>query len=108
MNIVEKNEGTKIHVTINGTKVTFDDMLSIDLKRYQKDEERVIDLSLDNDDNLQMGLGKWYVANIIIPPKEYDYVQDAETFERVEKPLDMEKVSLVLWALPTNYVGGAY
>jgi len=108
MNIVEKNEGRKIDIVVKDTKITFDEMLTIDLKRYQKDEERIIDLSLDNDDNLQMGLGRWYVANVIIPPKEYDFVQGEEELERIEKPLDMEKVSLILWALPSNYIGGAY
>ena len=107
MNIIEKNEGVKIPYEIKGTKITFDDMLTIDLKRYQKNEERVIDISLDSEDILQMGLGRWYVANIAIPPKEYEFIESEVNGEKeliqIEKTLDMEKVSLTLWALPHNY-----
>lgn len=103
MNIVEKNEGRKILYSVNGTKITFDDMLTIDLKRYQKDEEKNIDISLNDDDMLQMGLGKWYVANILIPSKEYEV--DLEGVA-TEKSLDMDKVTLTLWELPFNYIEG--
>jgi hypothetical protein len=103
MNIVEQNEGKKIPYLVNGTKITFDDMLTIDLKRYQKDEEKVIDISLDEDDILKMGLGRWYVANIILPPKEYEFTIKDDEEVKVDKPLDMNKVSLTLWALPFNY-----
>lgn len=111
MIIIEKNVNKKIPYEVNGTKITFDDMLTIDLKRYQKDEERVIDISLDEDDILQMGLGKWYIANIIIPPREYEFVNNSidtldekeESIDKISKPLDMEKVILTLWALPNDY-----
>lgn len=125
MKVQEKNEGKKISYTVNGTKISLDDMLTIDLKRYQKTEEHIVDISLDQNDVLQMGLGCWYVANIILPPKEYDDVEEeipegqysgmSGTEEsktrivRVEKPLNMDNVTLVLWALPINYIsGGAY
>lgn len=103
MNIVEKNEGRKILYSVSGTRITFDDMLTIDLKRYQKDEEKNIDISLNDDDMLQMGLGKWYVANILIPPKEYEVDLEGVV---TEKPLDMGRVTLTLWELPFNYIGG--
>lgn len=109
MTIVERNEGLKIPYEVNGTKITFDDMLTIDLKRYQKEEERVVDISLDEDEILQMGLGKWYIANLVIPPKEYEFVESGSDEEgnpvlnKVAKPLDMDKVTLTLWALPYNY-----
>ncbi len=111
MNLVERNEGKKIQHEVDGTKITFDDMLTIDLKRYQKEEERVIDISLDEDDILQMGLGKWYIANIVIPPKEYEFIENENEVDdegnpvltKVAKPLDMGKVTLTLWALPYNY-----
>lgn len=103
MNIVEKNEGRKILYSVSGTRITFDDMLTIDLKRYQKDEEKNIDISLNDDDMLQMGLGKWYVANILIPPKEYEVNSEGVS---IEKPLDMGRVTLTLWELPFNYIEG--
>lgn len=114
MNIVEQNEGKKIPCRIDGTKIILDEMLSFDLKRYQKDNEEVVNICLKND-ILQMGLGDWYVANIVIPPKKYELVDSGEKdeegnvkYERVAKPLNMDEVTLILWALPYNYsVGGA-
>lgn len=116
MRIVEKNEGKKIPYRAEGTKLILDEMLSFDLSRYQKDEERVLDFSLNQDLELQMGLKNWYVANLIIPARKYELVEigkdekDEPKYERVAKPLNMEEVTLILWALPANYnyVGGAY
>ena len=108
MKIIDINEGTKIPYEVNGTRITFDSMLTIDLSRYQKEEERVIDISL-NDDMLQMGLGKWYIANISLPPKEYELVENGTDenesiiYNRVPKKLEMDKVTLTLWTLPYNY-----
>lgn len=109
MKIININEGTKIPYEVNGTRITFDSMLTIDLSRYQKEEERVIDISLNDDDMLQMGLGKWYIANISLPPKEYELVEngteknESVIYKRVSKGLDMDKVTLTLWSLPYNY-----
>lgn len=118
MIIVEKNEGEKIPYVVEGTKLTLNDMLTIDLRKYQRDEERIIDISLDENDILQMGLGRWYIANIIIPPKTYKMVdtgtkddKENEIYERVAEPLNMDEVTLILWALPYNYsnlTGGAF
>lgn len=118
MIITEKNEGQKIGYTVKGTVINFDEMISVNLARYQKDTENVIDVSLDADMNLTTGLGRWYVANIIIPPRQYDMVdtgevteEEAPIFERVAKPLSMDNVQLILWTLPENYTlyfGGAY
>lgn len=116
MRIVEKNEGAKIPYKIEETKIILDEMLSIDLKRYQNDEEKVINISLKND-ILQMGLGDWYVANIIIPAKKYELIDAGkdekgdQKYERVSTPLNMDEVTLILWALPANYnylLGGDY
>ena len=109
MRIIDINEGTKIPYEVNGTKITFDSMLTIDLSRYQKEEERVIDISLNDDDMLQMGLGKWYIANISLPPKEYELVEngtdenESVVYNKTSKILDMDKVTLTLWSLPYNY-----
>lgn len=109
MKIININEGEKIPYEVNGTKITFDSMVTIDLSRYQKEEERIIDISLNDDNMLQMGLGKWYIANILIPPKEYELVEngtdenDSIVYNKISKVLDMDKVTLTLWALPYNY-----
>lgn len=118
MIITEQNEGQKIGYVINGTVISFNEMISINLAGYQKDTEKIIDISLDGDMNLTTGLGRWYVANIIIPPRKYEMVDSGQVgedelpiFERVAKPLSLDEVQLILWTLPENYslyVGGAY
>lgn len=118
MIVTEKNEGQKIAYTAKGTVINFDEMISVNLAKFQKDTETVIDVSLDEDMNLTTGLGRWYVANIVIPPRKYDMVDTGEVsedespiFERVAKPLSMDEVQLILWTLPENYLlyfGGAY
>jgi hypothetical protein len=117
MKIEEKNEGKKINYSVAGTTIVFDETISINLARYQKDQENVIDVCLDSDMQLTTGLGKWYVANIIIPPRTYKMVdtgtkddKDNEIFERVADSLNMDEVTLILWTLPQNYemlTGGA-
>jgi len=115
MHIIEKNEGKKIPCRVDGTKIILDEMLSFDLKRYQKDNEEVVNICLKND-ILQMGLGDWYVANIVIPARKYNLIDSGEKdqegnikYERVAQSLNMGEVTLILWALPYNYsVGGAF
>lgn len=111
MNITEKNEGTKMPYVVNKTTICFDETITVNLAKMQKDTENVIDVCLDDDLQLTTGLGKWYIANIILPPREYDYNDtgkkddnDNEIYERVAKPLDMEKVDLILWTIPTGYL----
>lgn len=117
MNIEEKNEGQKINYTVNKSTIVFDETISINVARYQKDFENVIDVCIDNNMQLTTGLGKWYAANIIIPPRKYNMVdtgtkddKENEIYDRVAEPLNMEDVTLVLWTLPVNYTalaGGA-
>lgn len=114
MKISEQNEGKKINYTVTGSTIVFDDAISINLSKYQKDQENVIDVCLDEDMQLTTGLGKWYVANIIIPPKTYSMVDTGakddkgnEIYNRVADSLNMDKVTLILWTLPANYLGGA-
>lgn len=111
MNITEKNEGTKIPYTVDNTTICFDETITVNLAKMQKDTENVIDVCLDEDMQLTTGLGKWYIANIILPPKEYEYKDtgnkdedDNVIYERVAKSLDMEKVELILWTIPTGYL----
>lgn len=113
MKISEQNEGKKINYTVTGSTIVFDETISINLAKYQKGQENVIDVCLDSDMQLTTGLGKWYVANIIIPPKKYSMVdtgakddKDNEIFDRVADPLNMDDVTLVLWTLPQNYLVG--
>lgn len=108
MIIVEKNEGTKIDYEVSGTKVTFADELMLNLAKLQKDEPEHKDICFDDDDDLVIGTasGKWYVAEVDIPAKEYEEQEtegesddDEKRIQMVAKPLDMDKVTLTLWSI---------
>lgn len=104
MIVFDKNTGEKISYTVNGTKICFDDTLTIKCEKYQKDWPVHKDICMDTDGDLTMGTGAglYYVAEIDIPAREY---QEAEVVEGdvevapVALPLDMDKVTLTLWAL---------
>lgn len=97
MIIVEKNTGVKIPYEVAGAKITFDDDLTINLKKRESDSDEHIDVCFDHDGNLAIGAaaGRAYVAEIDIPARKY-----IETEEGVEPvPLDMDTVTLALWAV---------
>lgn len=75
MNIIHKNEGQKIAFNVEGTKIFFRDELMLDLSKYERDYDVEIDICQDDDHILIAGLSKYYVANIIIPARQY---QDPE------------------------------
>lgn len=115
MRIIEINEGVKIPYEVNGTKICFDDDLTINLAKRQEDWAVHIDVCSDKDGALVIGAasGNYYVAQIDIPAREYEEVEAAEGGDNVEgesgnetarepKPLDMDEVVLTLWALE-NY-----
>lgn len=127
MIVVEKNEGTKIPYTQNGTVVSFaDGRLSLDCALYQKDWDVHLDVCENADGNLVMGTesGQKYIAQLDIPAREYLYPEPTETAPAIPAdlddeetettaiepehteteppvalPLDMEKVTLSLWAI---------
>lgn len=105
MIIVEKNEGKKIPYEVSGTKVCFDDDLTINLSKRQDDWDVHIDICYDEDGTLVIGAaaGRSYVAEIDIPQKEYEAQEETDTETDGESPkalpLDMNKVTLTLWAI---------
>lgn len=126
MIIIEKNEGEKITYTQSGTVVSFaDGRLALDCALYQKDWGVHLDVCENADGNLVIGTesGQKYVAQLDIPAREYLYPEttetapaetaadlDGEETETAETeyteaapptplPLDMEKVTLSLWAI---------
>lgn len=113
MKIVEKNEGKKIAYELDGTKLDFaDGALTLDLARYQQDEEVTKDIMVDSEGYLTTGRGRYYAAQVAIPAAEYDEhtdtqtVADAdgnetatETVTREKKPLDTDKVVLYLFSI---------
>jgi len=104
MIIVEKNAGPKIPYEVNGTKITFDDDLTINLQKRQKDDPEHIDVCYDADQELVIGAaaGRAYVAELDIPAREYEYheVGEGEDPEPpTPLPIDMGKVTLSLWSI---------
>lgn len=112
MQIVEKNEGTKIGYNIRGTKLSFaDGEITIDLARYQRDDEVTKDIMVDSDGYLTTGKGRYYVAQVEIPAKEYDEEVTTETVtengeeverevtNRTPKAIDLNKVVLYLFSI---------
>lgn len=106
MIIVEKNEGPKIPYEVTGKKICFDDDLTINLAKREQDYPVHIDICSDHDGELVIGTaaGRRYVAEIDIPAREYIYPDppvdpDDPTDPPTPVPLDMDKVTLSLWAL---------
>ena len=107
MIFVNKNEGEKIPYEQNGNKVCFDDDLTINLAKREEDEAVHIDICYDGDGALVVGAaaGRRYVAEIDIPAREYtETEEETEEGEQTQTrrdpvPLDMDKVTLTLWAV---------
>lgn len=111
MIIVEKNEGPKIPYSVRSTKITFDDDLTINLAKRERDDPVHIDICADRDGELVIGAaaGRRYVAEIDIPARRYEEPPepeepvegepDGEGTAPVPIPLDMDLVTLSLWAL---------
>lgn len=112
MKVIEINEGVKIPYEVDGTRICFDDDLTINLAKRQDDYPVSIDVCSNKDGALVIGAasGSYYVAQIAIPAREYETTEtesaedDGEEAESLTKAkaLDMDEVTLTLWALE-NY-----
>jgi hypothetical protein len=73
MIVIEKNEGKKIAYELNGTRLSFaDGELTLNLARYQQDDPVTRDIMVDSEGYLTNGRGRYYVAQVEIPAKEYE------------------------------------
>lgn len=109
MKIVERNAGQKIDYELRGTRLSFaDGELSIDLARYQQDDPVTRDIMVDSEGYLTNGRGRYYVAQVEIPAKEYEEipVEDGESgdemdggTERRALPLNTDDVTLYLFSI---------
>lgn len=105
--VIEKNPGTKIAWRQDGTKIVFgDDDLTVKCATRQRDWPVHDDICMDENGNLVIGvgIGRYYVAQIDIPAKQYEEVPDPEAEEegggrQVPLPIDMGGVVLTLWGL---------
>lgn len=128
MNVIEMNEGPKIEYEVTGNKITFDDDLTLNLAKREEDDPVEIDICSDEDGNLVIGsaAGRAYVAQIAIPAREYEDVEeevepaeqaaadeedtdaegDGEPITEAETrtvrkpvPFNIDRVTLALWAI---------
>lgn len=116
--VIEKEEGKHIDYQVSSKKITFgDDELTINLASRERDYEAVLDICLDTEDGLVIGVGenaKRYVAQVVIPARAYEIVEgeavvaagegQQEGEERrqavsVPVPFDMQKCTLILWKM---------
>lgn len=101
MIIIEKNEGIKIPYSTNGTKVTFNDDLTLNLASREQDWPVHIDICYDEDKALVIGAaaGRAYVAELDIPERQYIEEEIDNEMQRTPVPLDMDTVTLSLWSI---------
>lgn len=109
MKIVERNAGQKIDYELRGTRLSFaDGELTIDLARFQQDDPVTRDIMVDSEGYLTNGRGRYYVAQVEIPAKEYEEipVEDGESgdemdggTERRALPLNTDDVTLYLFSI---------
>lgn len=112
MIIINKNEGEKIPYEVNGDRITFDDDLTINLKKREDDSPVHIEVCYDAYGELVIGAaaGRRYVAEIDIPARQYTEGEadpEAEGENEfgtglaapVPVPFDIDKVMLTLWAI---------
>ncbi len=110
MIISEVSQGPKAQYSISGTVLTVG-TVTIDLQVRQQSVQNVIDVCLDNQlQTMAEGLGAWYVATVVIPPRQRQLVPTGELDEEQNEimieedlPLDMTRVELRLWGLPQEY-----
>lgn len=108
--VVEKTPGKHIEYALSGgKKITFgDDELTINLASRERDYEVSLDICIDEENGVVIGTGgkaQKYAAQIIIPARRYDVIEDGEDEEGnvreipVPVPFDMSLCTLILWGL---------
>jgi hypothetical protein len=110
INVVEKTPGKHIEYALSGgKKITFgDDELTINLASRERDFEVSLDICIDEEDGVVIGTGgraQKYAAQIVIPARRYDIIEDGEDENGEPKevpmpiPFDMSLCTLILWEL---------
>lgn len=110
INVVEKTPGKHIEYALSGgKKITFgDDELTINLASRERDFEVSLDICIDEEDGVVIGTGgraQKYAAQIVIPARRYDIIEDGEDENGEPKevpmpiPFDMSLCTIILWGL---------
>ena len=108
--VIEKNAGKKISCEMDGNTLWIGDAIAMKLQRLQTDDVVKKDICADKDGNLVFGLGENYVAQVEIPPREYDYIagepdgDGKPTTEKVQKSFDVSRCTLTLWSIEEVYI----
>ncbi|MEG2514205.1 MAG: hypothetical protein RSA92_02625, partial [Bacteroidaceae bacterium] len=93
MQIVEKTEGKKIEYFVEEDKITFgDEELTVNVRARERDYAMAVDVCRDKDGCLTLGANentRRYVAQIEIPPREYDIADDGCDEEGVPKSVEI-------------------
>lgn len=80
MIVNEKNEGKKISYRVEGNFLFLgaDDDLALNLKKYEREAEKQVDVTMDLDGMLLVGTGQdgYYIAQVTIPAKNGDFSMD--------------------------------
>ena len=109
INVVEKTLGKHIAYEVQKNKLIFgDDELSVNLASRERDYEVTLDICIDTEDGVVIGTGgkaQKYAAEILIPARRYDIIEDGvdDNGEPRELPVqvnfDMAHCTLILWGL---------
>lgn len=110
MIVIEKNEGLKIPYEVDGTRICFNDDLTINVAKREKDWLVHIDVCFNSDGAFVIGAaaGRTYVAEIDVPKAEYiftpsDEDPDADGMDgggtSTLVSFNMDDVTLSLWAI---------
>ena len=109
LNVVVKTQGKHIADEVQKNKLVFgDDELSVNLASRERDYEVTLDICIDTEDGVVIGTGgkaQKYAAEIVIPARRYDMIEDGvdENGEVREVPMpidfDMTLCTLILWGL---------
>lgn len=113
--VIEKNEGTKLDYEAVGTKLFLgDDEIMVNLAKYEKDEPVHIDVVRNWDGALATSIGKndddlSYAAQIDIPARAYtekvekvpvmDGEGEVEQTTKIPVKFDISRCTLTLWAI---------
>lgn len=112
--VIEKNEGTKLNYEVVGTKLFLgDDEIMVNLAKYEKDEPVHIDVVRNWDGALATSIGKnddlSYAAQIDIPARAYtekvekvpamDGEGEVEQTTKIPVKFDISRCTLTLWAI---------
>ncbi|GHV39060.1 hypothetical protein FACS189490_02030 [Clostridia bacterium] len=103
MNIVYKNDGVYPEYELTGNKLTIEDELTVNLAKYERDDDAHVDICKDNNGNLVMGIipgaAEFYAAQIDIPAREYAETVEGEDVVFTAVPFSPDNVTLTLWGV---------